>query len=203
MKIRMIGIVLCFALLSGSAYAVSFSGYLNDQGNTHLVGSGPDPSSPLFTDDWDISNNVALHEFAVASADTFTFESVGFGMGGIDPYFTLFRGTGPSATFVDSNYVHAFSIGGDFTMSLALTADTYTVAIGSFANMSFAENFGVPLTLGDGFVGLGEPFLLGNYYYELNVTGGATPPPAPEPVTLSLLAIGLVGLIGAKRRALN
>jgi hypothetical protein len=50
--------------------------------------------------------------------------------------------------------------------------------MGAYANLSFAENLGVG-SLGDGFIGLGQPDFLGNYYYELEVV---TPDAAaPEP----------------------
>ena len=122
----------------------TFSGFLNDPGNTALVGS--DLAAPLFDNDNDIANNVALYTFSNTTAGTVNFLSQGFALGGIDPYFTLFSGTGNTGTFVDSNFVQAFSTGGDFNLNEALGVGDYTVAMGVFANMSFAENSGAALS---------------------------------------------------------
>jgi hypothetical protein len=192
-------------LLAGPAFADSFtlSGFLDDAGNLALASS--DPGAPSFVDDFDIANNVALYDLSITVPGTFSFEGVGFGLGGIDPYFTLFEGTGSGATFFGSNFFEAFSTGGDFSIDFVLAAGDHTVAIGAFANMSFAENFGIG-TLGDGFVGLGQPDFLGNYYYQINVestdgegapVGEGPPPPVtvPEPLTVWLVGLGLAGVL--------
>ncbi len=159
---------LCVTLIIGTveAQSATFSGYFNNAGNTALVGSDLGP--PLFANDFEIANNVALHVISITEPGNVRFLSKGFTAGGADPYFTLFQGTGASATFLGSNYTQAFSTGGDFDLSFTLTPGNYTVALGAFANMSFAENLGVG-TLGDGFIGLGEPDILGTYYYELEI----------------------------------
>jgi hypothetical protein len=167
---------LCFIGVT-EVQAITLSGYLNNPANTALVGS--DLGAPLFGDDFEIANNVALHVISVPVGGPVTFVSKGFAAGGIDPYFTLFQDAGKSATFMDSNYTQAFSAGGDFTLSVTLSPGNYTVAIGAFANMSFPENLGTG-TLGDGFISLGEPYALGRtYYYELEV--GLGPAPATIP----------------------
>jgi hypothetical protein len=180
-----------------ASYAVTFSGYVNDPANPALVHSGLGPA--LFGDDFEIANNVALHTFSVAAAGNVIFDSNGFDAGGIDPYFTLFAGTGPTATFLASNYDQAFTTGGDFLINLALAAGDYTIALGTFANQAFAENSpDADPSLGDGFTFLGGPGFLGNYYYELSVDLGE-PPSVPEPGSLMLLLAGLA-MVGAGRR---
>jgi len=183
---------------AAASYAVTFSGYVNDAVNPALVHSDLGPA--LFGDDFEIANNVALHTFNVAAAGNYNFDSNGFAAGGIDPYFTLFSGTGPAATFLASNYDQAFSTGGDFLINLALAAGDYTIALGTFANQAFAENNpDADPDLGDGFTLLGGPDFLGNYYYELSVDIGEPPPPVPEPGSLLLLLTGLA-MVGAGRR---
>jgi hypothetical protein len=126
-----------------------------------------------------------------------SFESYGFAAGGVDPYFTLFMGSGGSATFLGSNFAQAFSTGGDFATTFDLPAGSYMLAIGAFANVSFTENLGIG-TLADGFTALGGPSFLGNYYYEVNVSSAA---PVPEPATSILISTGLVALYMRRRRA--
>jgi hypothetical protein len=191
--------VVVFAWISvggslAEAGTITFSGYVDDAANTNLVGA--DLGTPLFADDFEIANNVALYVLAVAESGIVTFDSNGVEGGGIDPYFTLFNGATTSATFVESNYLQAFSTGGDFLISVFLAAGTYQVAIGTFANMSSAENLGAG-TLGDKFTGLGDPNWLGNYYYELVVT---TPAAVPEPASMLSILLAGAGLLGLARR---
>jgi hypothetical protein len=184
---------LTLVLLASIARATTLSGYLDDPGNANLIGS--DLGTPLFTDDFEIANNVALYALLVPTAATVTFDSNGFDAGGVDPYFTLFQGSTPAtAIFFESNYDQAFSTGGDFLISLVLPAGDYFVALGAFANMSFAENLGIG-TLDDGFIGLGvpDPILLGSYYYELDIASSSVAP-VPEPSSSLLLVAALVAL---------
>lgn len=182
-----------------AATVTLYEGRLNDPANAALVGSGPSPSAALFTDDLAIANNVAVYAFAVPFAGTVRFQSIGYGLGGLDPYFSLFDGTGG---FVASNFVQAFSTGGDFDLLISLAAGAYTFSVGAFANLSFAENSGDG-TLADGFVGLGQPGLLGDYTCALVVTtpdagGGST---IPEPATPLLVAAGLLVVSRLRRTA--
>jgi len=174
---------LMLLLLASAASAQTFSGRFDDATNTALVSS--DLSAPSFVDDLAVANNVALYAFNVAFAGTVTVLSTGFAGGGADPYFTLFRGADSTASFVDSNFTQAFSTGGDFAYSSVLAAGDYLIALGTFANMSFAENAGTG-TLADGFIGLGEPTSLGDAHYSLTVTT-----PIPEPSTSLLMTFGL------------
>ena len=172
------------ATLAGAS--TTLSGNLGDAGNAALVGS--DLGAPDFTDDNAIANNVALYVFSTVVGGTVSVVSTGFAGGGVDPYFTLFAGSGSTATFFDSNYAQATSTGGDFTWTGTLAAGTYEIALGSFENMSFAENLGSG-TLGDAFIGLGDPNSLGNGSYSLNLTT-----PVPEPSGMGLMAVALAAL---------
>lgn len=174
---------LALALAASVAGASTLSGNLGDSGNSALVGS--DLGAPDFTDANSVANNVALYTFTVAHAGTVDIVSTGFAGGGVDPYFTLFTGSGNSATFLDSNYAQATSTGGDFTWTGSLGVGTYEIALGAFENMSFAENLGSG-TLGDGFIFLGDPNSLGSGDYSLTLST-----PVPEPTSAWLLAVGL------------
>ena len=178
------------ATLAGAS--TTLSGNLGDAGNAALVGS--DLGAPDFTDDNAIANNVALYVFSTVVGGTVSVVSTGFASGGVDPYFTLFSGSGSTATLYDSNYAQATTTGGDFTWTGTLAAGTYEIALGSFENMSFAENLGSG-TLGDGFIGLGDPNSLGNGSYSLNLTT-----PVPEPSGMGLMAVGLAALAARRWR---
>lgn len=180
--------VVGLAWLASPAFGQTFSGRFDDPSNLALVSS--DLGAPSFVDDFSVANNVALYTFSIASAGTVSIVSTGFASGGDDPYFTLFHGPNGTATFVDSNFTQAFSTGGDFNFTSALAAGVYQIALGTFANMSFAENSGSG-TLADGFIGLGVPSSLGDTHYSLIVTTGDVISPVPEPSTITLMALSL------------
>lgn len=180
------------ALAATLAGATTYAGNLGDAGNAALVGS--DLGAPAFDDANAIANNVALYTFTTL-AGTVSIVSTGFAGGGVDPYFTLFSGSGGTATVYDSNYVQATTTGGDFAWAGMLAAGTYEIAFGSFENMSFAENSGSG-TLADGFTGLGDPNSLGDGSYSLDLTT-----PVPEPSGTWLIGVGLAALVTRMRRA--
>ena len=176
------GLALALAT-SMAAASTTYDGNLGDSGNGALVGS--DLGAPDFTDANAVADNVALYTFTVTHGGTVSIVSTGFAGGGVDPYFTLFTGSGASATFLDSNDAQATTTGGDFTWTGSLGVGTYEIALGAFENMSFAENLGSG-TLGDGFIFLGDPNSLGNGAYSLTLST-----PVPEPGSAWLLAVGL------------
>lgn len=186
------------ALMASAAMApaatVTLAGRFDDSGNATLVGS--DLGAASFVDERAIANNVALYAFTLSAAGAVTIQSTGFASGGADPYFSLFRGAGAGAALAGSNFSQAFTTGGDFLFSALLSAGAYQIALGSFANLSFAENSGSGV-LDDGFVGLGEPGALGDASYRLVLTTSASP--VPEPSMLGLLFIGLMALGMPKR----
>jgi hypothetical protein len=112
---------------------------------------------------------------------------------------TIFSGLGAGATFFESNFVNAFSVGGDFTLSLLLAAGDYTLAVGAFANMSFAENLGVG-TLADGFTGLGTPASLADGPYEITIDLVTGPQPVPEPPVTALCLAALAAMATVRGR---
>jgi hypothetical protein len=187
-RLKRLGFALGVLCLVTAASAQTFSGRLDDPTNTALHSSGG--GAPGFGDDYAIANNVALYSFHLTADGTISIASTGFAAGGVDPYFTVFQGSTSVATFLGSNYDRAFSTGGDFSLAAKLSAGDYQFALGTFANMSFAENAGSG-TLADGFVGLGQPSSLGNTYYSFTVSTGAVTSPVPESPTTVVLALGL------------
>ena len=194
----MFTVVACMlAAAAVSAATQTFSGRLDDLANTALVASNL--GAPSFANSSAVANNVALYSIFVPVAGAVSVQSFGYARGGIDPYFTLFRGTGNSASFVASNYGQAFATGGDFIWSGLLPAGNYRLALGVFANLSFAENLGSG-TLADGFIALGDARFLGNSSYELRATTPVPEPPAAVLLTAGLLALIAPTLLSARQR---
>ena len=167
------------------------------------------------------ANDVFLFPFTLAGTDL-QVQSYGYGgtanapggvnaagsvipSGGFDPYLSLFKGMGSSATFLASNDDGLCPPGApapacaDPTLLLSgLTPGPYVLALTVFDNFSFAENLGSG-TLGDGFIGLGDYFdqasgtvRSSNFALDIGSTGAITPTPVPEPGTLLLAAAVLI-----------
>lgn len=181
---HLLGLALSFAAATASAQV--FSGHFDSPVNTALVAS--DLGAASFVDAFTIANNVALYDLSVPFAGIVRITSTGFAAGGADPYFSLFAGSGGSATFLVSNYEQAFSTGGDFDYTGTLAAGVYRLAIGVFANLSFAENLGSG-SLADGFTALGTPGFLGNASYRVVVATAV-----PEAASWVLLLAGLLAV---------
>lgn len=196
-------VVLALAAACGSALAgtVTFSGKLGDPTNPNVVAS--DLGAAQFSDDQAKANNVALHALHVAIGGSVTFTSTGWASGGVDPYFTLFSGTDwATATFVDSNYLHALAVGGDFTQAITVPAGDYTIALGAYENLSFAENLGSGV-LADGFIGLGDSRFLGDGSYSLAVLlpdARSVPEPGGLALTLTASCAALLAARSTGRR---
>ncbi len=186
-------------MLHGPAQAstVTFTGRLDDNTDAHLVGS-PGLTAPQFGSDYDIANNVALWTFNVATSGLIAIGSTSYSAGGIDAYLTVFLGTGNNATYVGSG-ISADGLE-DFNFALSLLAGDYTLAIGAFANQSFADNSGG--TLADGFIGLGEPGSLGSGTYIVSVSTDVVVNPVPEPdaASLAFIALGFAAWGTSRRR---
>lgn len=86
--------------------------------------------------------------------------------------------------------------------------DGFTVSVngGAFQEFGFGTNSGLPVTLGGGLVGTSFTFGYAKLksvedYYLAGVSFTAMTPAIPEPSTYALMALGLVGVAAAARRA--
>ena len=180
---------LALAGFTAQAASVTYAGNLGDSGNPYLTEYDLSPAD--FSSDEAIANNVALYQLVLTQAGTLTLSSSTYSGGGIDPYVTLFAGSDMTATLAGSAI-------DDFSWSLPVAAGDYWVAIADWDNMSFAENLGTG-TLGDGFIGLGQPGLLGDGSYSVLVSLDTGTPPVPEPSGAWLFAAGLAAALAARR----
>ena len=192
---------LALAGFSANAASVNYSGNLGDSGNPYLVDRFL--GSPVFVDPSDptdnsavVANNVALYQLQITQAGTLTITSDSLANGGIDSLVSLFAGSDHSATLVGDGV-------DDFTWTLPIAIGSYWVAITDWNNDSFVDNLGYG-TLADGFIGLGQSYLLGNGNYDVTVsldTGTPPPPPIPEPSEAALLMLGLAAICTRAWRA--
>jgi PEP-CTERM motif len=212
-----LALVALFTMQAAQASPIDVSGSLADPSNPNLVGSAPG-SSPDFTDASTIAQNVNLTTFIVpfggfadfivpfgGFADSLTdsettglfsfgpTSSVIISSGLINPYFSLFAGSGGSATFVTAMSMGPSTTPGTFTVHVFLEAGTYTMALGVAGNESVAESSEGGGTLGDGFIGEGDPSQLGSGRFAATIL-------IPEPETLLLLAIGIAAAGLGRRR---
>ena len=176
------------------------------------------------------SSNVTLQTWGFGGGTNGAGEMIA--PGGFDPLLAVFSGTGSGATILTdgmgnaiatsdtlSNYSSYMgcppagevniggSVCGDITMSLSLSAGTYTLLISDanyIPNAVFDNG-----TLGEGFTDFtGGAFqtcnVVGstttcatddaNWAFDVTTSGSSTPPPMPEPPAFFLLAAGLFGV---------
>jgi hypothetical protein len=149
-------------------------------------------------------NDVMLFSFTLAADANVTLRTLSYAGGvnaagspiadgGFDPVIALFAGSGNSALLIDGDDDGGPDL--DALLQLSpLLAGTYTVALSQVANFANGP------TLGDGFLGLGDPGFGGrSSAWALDILGVDTANAIPEPATLALALFGLVAAAGLGR----
>ena len=205
-----VAISLSLACAFAEAAPVTFSGSIADCSNPALIGSDPNLPPPSCSSASDSANNVAVYTLVVPFGGFTDFNFGGFSdidfspflvttdavaFGPLQPYLSIFRGTGALAEFVTSSAQHRSeftTLATSADLRVFLTAGTYSIAISNRTNHANAESEGG--TLGDGFTGRGDPAFLGTGSYQLTATV------VPEPDEAWLAAIGIVALLLHRRQ---
>jgi hypothetical protein len=195
-----------FIVAGAGAATISFTGALDTACTLGCQGNTSPAEFAQFS--------AAVFDFTLAaptSAYAITF-SYGGGVngnglaianGGFEPYLSLFDSSG---NFLASTYSGQTCPTGALTYQGAcldvrldmgvLPAGTYQIAISSYANLSFAENFGAG-TLSDGFTGLGSLYSGEDLHFAFDIVTGSD---IPEQSTWLLTAVGLVFTWRLRRR---
>lgn len=209
-------LAIAFCLLAtahkAAAGVISFSGDLRIHATDTRCGPGCS-LDPLDSDaDW-AQWAAAIYDFTVTEPSTVQVRTYGFGLGGLEPYLTLF---GPAGQFLASSSLGicpagATPLGGncfdvELDTSRFLTPGVYLVSLTAWQNMSLAENTGSG-NLADGFTGLGglgwrETLSYGFNVYLTAAGGGpagideeAPLGTVPEPGSAALVAIAAAGIL--------
>ena len=160
-----------------------------------------DNAVQLFSFTLGASSDVTLRTWSYAGGMNATGSLVS--AGGFDPVVSLFFGSGDAALLIGADD-DGFGVAADPSTGLALDsllesaalpAGNYTVALTQVANFANGP------TLGDGFLGAGNPGFDGrSNAWALDILGVASATVVPEPTTFLLTMLGLSALGGATRR---
>src|SRR5262245_29042905 len=96
-------IALAMTVASGiaSAAPIQFTGDLTNSADPRIIGPGIDGAGALF-DPFNGVNNVVLYAFTLTAPADVTFIVPGADANRIDPYLSIFTGSGNSASFLSS-----------------------------------------------------------------------------------------------------
>jgi hypothetical protein len=200
--------------VSAKASVIFFSGDLRADANVIDCGTGctlgPGNSDGDYAQYAAVTYNFTVSTPTDIQAITYSFAGgtsltgVVVPAGGLEPYLSLFDGSG---NFITSSFGSpcppgANTLGGNcFDVELdtgsVVQPGSYTIALSAFENMSLAENLGTG-TLADGFTGLGNLATGESLAYGFDVV---LPTDTPEPGTglLVLAAIGAAFLFNLRK----
>lgn len=192
LKAALAAAVLAVGSASAQAANISFTG--------HLAG---DNEVQLFSFTLAADSGVTLRTWSYAGGMNAAGNLIG--AGGFDPIVSLFYGLGGTALLIGANddgsgvaVDPGTGLALDSLLEIsALPAGTYTVGLTQVANFANGP------TLGDGFLGSGNPAFDGRTgSWALDILGVDTAASIPEPTTLALTVLGLA-VVGARAAAVR
>jgi hypothetical protein len=168
------------------------------------VGASALAANISFTGNLAGDNGVQLFSFSLAVDADVTLRTLSYAggvnaagtlidAGGFDPVIALFDGSGGGAILFNGD--DDSGPGLDALLQLTpLLVGTYTVALSQVANFANGP------TLGDGFLGFGNPGFDGrSSAWALDILGVDSASAVPEPTTLALMLLGVAVVAGLGR----
>ncbi len=194
LKLAVAAAVLALGNASAGAANVSFAGSL-----------ASDNDVKLFTFTLAAHANVSLRTWSYGGGTNAAGSLIG--AGGFDPVVALFFGQGAGAILIGGND-DGFGVASDPGTGKALDAlaDFMPLLAGSYTMaLTQSGNFANGSTLGDGFLGFGNPGFDGRsarWALDINGITSAAAVPAPNTLALALLGLAAAGAgVSARRRS--